>query len=178
MGDRRHPSAGAAGEGVHDPWWPRASSLELADIVHAQGEAYCATHRLRPEQYRALRAIASCRTAALGGTCYRCEHCGALTHRYCSCGNRHCPKCQTLAKERWLAARRAELLPVGYFHVVFTLPHVLNGLALAHARTLYAWLFAAAATLLEFGRNPRWLGGEIAATLISALPCIRTCTPW
>jgi len=114
-----------------------------------------------------MRAIVACRTAALGAQCYRCEHCGALTHRYRSCGNRHCPKCQTLAKERWLAARQQELLPVPYFHVVFTLPHALNGLALANPRALYERLFhAAATTLLEFGRNPRWLGAEIAATLV------------
>src|SRR5262249_61267629 len=79
--------------------------------------------------------------------------------------HRHCPKCQTLAKERWLAARQQELLPVPYFHVVFTLPHLLNGLALANPRALYELLFqAASATLLQFGANPRWLGAEIAAT--------------
>lgn len=160
-----HPNAGAAGAGAQ-----RASAsarLELADILRAEGEGYRATHRLRPEQHRAMRAIVACRTAALGGQCYRCERCGALTHRYRSCGNRHCPKCQTLAKERWLAARQQELLPVPYFHVVFTLPHALNTLALANPRALYGLLFhAASTTLLQFGRNERWLGAEIAATLV------------
>jgi hypothetical protein len=160
-----HPNAGAAGPGAQ-----RASAsarLELADILRAEGERYRATHRLRPEQHRAMRAIVACRTAALGGQCYRCERCGALTHRYRSCGNRHCPKCQSLAKERWLAARQQELLPVPYFHVVFTLPHALNTLTLANPRALYALLFhAASATLLQFGRNGRWLGAEIAATLV------------
>jgi len=160
-----HPAAGAAGAGAQ-----RASAsarLELADVLRAQGERYRATHRLRPEQHRAMHAIVACRTAALGGQCYRCERCGALTHRYRSCGNRHCPKCQTLAKERWLAARQQELLPVPYFHVVFTLPHLLNGLELANPRALYELLFqAASATLLQFGANPRWLGAEIAATLV------------
>ena len=86
---------------------------------------------------------------------------------YHSCRNRHCPKCQTRAKERWLAARRAELLPVPYFHLVFTLPHELNALAQGNPRALYAMLFAAAAeTLVQFGENPRWLGGSIAATLV------------
>jgi hypothetical protein len=86
---------------------------------------------------------------------------------YHSCRNRHCPKCQTRAKERWLADRRAELLPVPYYHLVFTLPHELNALARGNPRALYAMLFAAASqTLVEFGRNPRWLGGEIAATLV------------
>ena len=160
-----HPGGGAP-----DSCAPRASAsarLELADILRTHGERYRATHRLRPEQHRAMRAIVACRTIALGGQSYRCERCGALTHRYRSCGNRHCPKCQTLAKERWLAARQQELLPVPYFHVVFTLPHTLNALALLNPRVLYALLFhAASATLLEFGRNPRWLGAEIAATLV------------
>ena len=88
-------------------------------------------------------------------------------YRYHSCRNRHCPQCQTLAKERWLAARRAELLPVPYFHLVFTLPHELNALAQGNPRAIYGLLFAAVSeTLLEFGRNPRWLGGEIAASLL------------
>lgn len=83
------------------------------------------------------------------------------------CRNRHCPKCQTGAKERWLAARRAELLPVPYYHLVFTLPHELNALAQGNPRELYTMLFSAASeTLVEFGRNPRWLGGEIATTLV------------
>jgi hypothetical protein len=118
-------------------------------------------------QRQALWAIGACRTEALGAQQYRCDTCGALTRRYHSCRNRHCPKCQTLAKERWLTARRRELLPVPYFHVVFTLPHSLNALALYNPRTLYTLLFrSAAATLLEFGRNPRWLGGELSASLI------------
>ncbi len=88
-------------------------------------------------------------------------------YAYHSCRNRHCPKCQTLAKERWLAARRAELLPVPYFHLVFTLPHALNSLAQGNPAAVYGMFFAAAsATLVEFGENPRWLGGEIAATAV------------
>jgi hypothetical protein len=118
-------------------------------------------------QYRALRAIAACRTEALGGHVAQCDSCGALRYCYHSCRNRHCPKCQTLAKERWLAARQSELLPVPYFHLVFTLPHALNVLAQANPRLIYQLLFQAAAdTLLEFGANPRWLGGQIAATLV------------
>jgi len=129
--------------------------------------ALLARERLAGVQYRALRAIERCRTAALGGEIHRCDHCGETHYVYHSCRNRHCPKCQTLAKERWLAARRAELLPVPYFHLVFTLPHELNPLAQGNPRALYVMLFAAAsATLLEFGANPRWLGGEIAATLV------------
>lgn len=114
-----------------------------------------------------MRAIEACRTEALGGHIERCEACGRLRYHYHSCRNRHCPTCQTLAKERWLQSRRAELLPVPYFHLVFTLPHELNALAQGNARAIYALLFAAvSATLIEFGENPRWLGGDLAATLV------------
>ena len=114
-----------------------------------------------------MTAIEACRTERLGGHIERCDACERLRFHYHSCRNRHCPKCQTLAKERWLAARRAELLPAPYFHLVFTLPHELNTLAQGNPRVIYALLFeAVSATLLEFGANPRWLGGSIAATLV------------
>lgn len=114
-----------------------------------------------------MRAIVACRTAALGGHVERCDACGRLRYSYHSCRNRHCPKCQTLAKERWLAAQRAELLPAPYFHVVFTLPHQVNPLAQGNPRLIYRLLFEAAArTLQEFGENPRWLGGEIGVTMV------------
>ncbi len=145
----------------------RDSRLELADIVRAQCAAYTCTHRLAPVQHRALRAIATCRTAALGGHQETCDHCGAVRVSYNSCRNRHCPKCHTLTKERWLAARKADLLPIPYFHVVFTLPHDLNALAQGNPRVIYALLFRAAAdTLLTFGRDPRHLGGTIGVTAI------------
>ncbi len=145
----------------------RVPQLELADIVRAHGEAYRRTHRLAPVQHRALRAIATCRTAARGGHRETCDRCGAVRVSYNSCRNRHCPKCQTLTKERWRAARKADLLPIPYFHVVFTLPHDLNALAQGHPRVLYALLFRAAAdTLLTFGRDPRHLGGTIGITAI------------
>jgi len=141
--------------------------VELADIVRAHGAALCAEHRLAAVQRRALRAIAACRTAALGGQLAQCDACGAQRYAYHSCRNRHCPKCQALARERWLSARREELLPVPYFHLVFTLPHELNPLAQGNPARLYAMLFdTVSATLIEFGANPRWLGGEIAATLV------------
>ena len=125
------------------------------------------THRLVPVQHRALRAIASCRTAALGGRRETCDHCGAIRITYNSCRNRHCPKCQTLTKERWLAARKADLLPIPYFHVVFTLPHDLSALAQGNPRVIYARLFRAAAdTRLTFGRDPRHRGGTIGITAI------------
>ena len=141
--------------------------VELASVFARHGAAYQATHRLVPVQYRAIAAIQACRTEALGGHVERCDACGLLRYHYHSCRNRHCPKCQTLAKERWLAARRAELLPVPYFHLVFTLPHELNALAQGNARALYSLLFETiSATLIAFGANPRWLGGVIAATLV------------
>jgi len=141
--------------------------VELAQVFARHGAAFHAANRLVPVQYRAMRAIAACRTEALGGHIERCDTCAALRYHYHSCRNRHCPKCQTLAKERWLAARRAELLPVPYFHLVFTLPHALNALAQGNPRTIYSLLFeTVSATLSEFGANPRWLGGEIAATLV------------
>lgn len=141
--------------------------VELADIVRTHGPAVRQAQRLTRGQHRALRAIAACRTAALGGHTEACDACGALRIAYNSCRNRHCPKCQTLAKERWLAARRADLLPIAYFHVVFTLPHALNALAQGNPRVLYTLLFqAATATLATFGDDPRHLGGELGVTAI------------
>jgi len=141
--------------------------LELADIVRHHGDAYRRTHRLTSVQHRAMRAIATCRTATLGGRRETCDRCGAVRIAYNSCRNRHCPKCQTLTKAQWLSARRADLLPIPYFHVVFTLPHGLNALAQGNPRVLYALLFRAAAdTLLTLGRDPRHLGGTIGITAI------------
>lgn len=143
------------------------SELELADIVRAHADAYRRTHRLAKVQHVTLRAIATCRTAVLGGHRETCDRCGATRTTYNSCRNRHCPKCQTRAKEQWLSARKADLLPIPYFHVVFTLPHDLNALAQGNPRVLYTLLFRAAAdTLLTFGRDPRPLGGTVGVTAI------------
>jgi hypothetical protein len=144
------------------------SGLELAEIVHAFGDDYRAHHALCGQQDKALRAIAACRTAELGGHVEVCDRCGAVVHHYHSCRNRHCPKCQALAKERWVRARQGELLPgVEYFHVVFTLPHALNPLAQGRPALIYRLLFQATAeTLLAFGRNPRWLGAELGFSAI------------
>jgi hypothetical protein len=151
-----HPHADAA-----------RGKAELAQVFARHGAAYQAANPLVPVQQRALRAIQACRTEALGGHIEHCDACGEFRYHYHSCRNRHCPKCQTWAKERWLAARRAELLPAPYFHLVFTLPHELNALAQGNPRVIYALLFeAVSATLIEFGQNPRWLGGDIAATLV------------
>ena len=144
-----------------------ASHGGLAEILRSFGPAYLDTHTLSPGEAKAWRAILACRTGALGGHLECCDQCGAMRHVYHSCRNRHCPLCQTRAKEAWLAARRREVLPVPYFHLVFTLPHALNGLIARHPRALYACLFAAvSSTLSAFAANPRWLGGEPAFTLV------------
>src|SRR2546425_3377320 len=145
----------------------RSPAVEVAHIFRTHGAAYRHTHALSRAQRRAMQAIETCRTAALGGHRETCDTCGAERIAYNSCRNRHCPKCQTLAKERWLAARRAELLPVEYFHVVFTLPHALNALAQGNPRVIYTLLFrAVAATLTTSGRDPRHLGGDVGGTAI------------
>ena len=124
-------------------------------------------HRLSGGQRRVMQDIIACRTAALGGQLAQCDHCGAQVIRYHSCQNRHCPKCQTLAKVRWVEARLRDLLPIPYFHCVFTLPHALNPLAQGNPRLLYGLLFqTAAATLQTFGRDPKWLGGELGITMV------------
>src|SRR5437870_4717529 len=127
---------------------------ELADIFRSHGESYRKTHFLPASQRKVMRAVSVCRTQELGGHLKQCDTCGFEHPSYNSCRNRHCPKCQSLAKAKWLQKQTSELLPVGYFHVVFTLPHVLNGLILTHKKILFAVLFKAVSeTLLEFGRR-------------------------
>ena len=139
--------------------------LEVADVVRAAGDAFIERNRhwLRWKHIKVLLAIRRCRTAALGGHLDECTRCG---HRapisYNSCRDRHCPKCQTAARERWIAARRQELLPTRYLHVVFTLPHRLAPLVLQYKKVLYGLLFRTSAeTLLEVARDPKHLGAEI-----------------
>ncbi len=143
-------------------------ACELADVVRRYGPALRAAHRLPRSHHKVLRAIETCRTAALGGHREHCAACGHERLAYNSCRNRHCPKCQALAKAQWVDARQAEVLPVGYFHTVFTLPHELNPLILCreqNQRAVLNLLFRAAAeTLLQFGRNN--LGGTLGATLV------------
>lgn len=142
--------------------------LELADIFSRYADAYCKSHCVTPSERRVLRAVRDCRTAALGGHREWCPGCGYERYRYHSCRNRHCPKCQTLAKAAWLQKRQQELLPVPYFHNVFTLPHELNRLILAserNRRALLELLFhAAAQTLVAFGENN--LGGKVGFTMV------------
>lgn len=142
-------------------------ALELADIVKACEQDYRAAHRLPVHHYRVLRALVNCRTAAMGGFKYQCDTCQHVTIQYASCRNRHCPRCQTLAGARWVERQCDDLLDIDYWHAVFTLPHELNRLAQWHPKLVYKLLFQAASqTLLEFGRNPRWLGGNIGITMV------------
>jgi Putative transposase/Transposase zinc-binding domain len=139
----------------------------LAEVLRHFGPEYLRTHSLSTAQARAWRAIVACRTAALGGERLRCDGCGVEQWRWHSCRNRHCPQCQSRARDAWRAARLAELLDVPYCHLVFTLPHELNALAGVHARWVYDTLMGCtAATLTEFAANPRWLGGTGAFTLV------------
>src|SRR5512134_406105 len=127
---------------------------ELADIFRSHGESYRRTHRLPASHLKVMRAVSVCRTAELGGHLKQCDTCGFEHPTYNSCRNRHCPKCQSLTQAKWLSKQTSELLPVGYFHLVFTLPHVLNGLILSHKKILFSLLFKAVSeTLLEFGRT-------------------------
>ncbi len=138
--------------------------LEVADIIRARGNRFIENNRswLHWKHVKVLRAIARCRTAALGGHRDQCPQCGYQTISYNSCRNRHCPKCQTAARDKWLAARQQELLAVGYFHVVFTLPQELSALALQNKKAVYSLLFRASAeTLLEVAADPKHLGAEI-----------------
>lgn len=147
---------------------PSEPDCELAEVVRRYADAYRARQRLSRRRLRVLRAIELCRTAALGGHRETCAQCGFERYAYNSCRNRHCPKCQTLTKMQWLADRQAELLPVPYFHNVFTLPHELNRLILVgqqNQRALLNLLFRAAAdTLIEFARNN--LRGRPGVTMV------------
>jgi predicted RNA-binding Zn-ribbon protein involved in translation (DUF1610 family) len=139
--------------------------LEVADLVRAAGQAFIERSRkwITWQHVKVLRAIARCRTAALGGHLDECTDCGYRPPiSYNSCRNRHCPKCQANARDRWLEARRQELLPTPYVHVVFTLPHELAPLALQNKKILYHLLLQTSAeTLLQIARDPKHLGAEI-----------------
>ena len=144
-------------------------ALEVADILRAQGDHFLDRYRssFDFQQRKAFRAIQRCRTAALGGHVDVCSRCGRQEISYNSCRNRTCPKCQTQARQRWLAKRERELLPTDYFHVVFTVPHELNALALDNPRLFYDLLFTASAqTLLEVAADPHHLGAQIGVISI------------
>jgi len=145
------------------------STLEVADIFRAHGPAWRVAQagHLSLGQLKVMSAIEQCRSAALGGHVLRCEGCGADQVSYNSCRNRHCPKCQSSAAQRWLDARQADLLPVEYYHVVFTLPAGIADIAYTNKAALYGLLFdAAAETLLTIAADAKHLGARIGVTLV------------
>jgi hypothetical protein len=138
--------------------------LEVADVFRRFGEAYREQHgaSMSTGQRRVMTAIETCRTAALGGHMERCDECGHERNAFNSCRDRHCPKCQSLARARWIEDRKAELLEVPYFHVVFTVPEEIAAIALQNKQTLYGILFRATAeTLRTIAADPKHLGAEI-----------------
>lgn len=140
---------------------------EVQDIFRLYGEAYRETHKLPLPVLKATSAIECCRTAQLGGHTDICDECGYTKISYNSCRNRHCPKCQNLAKERWIDNQKSDLLDVGYFHVVFTIPDALNTLVFQNQKELYSLLFRAVAeTLQELSADKKYLGATVGFTSI------------
>jgi len=130
---------------------------EVADIFRRYGEAYKKNYGMTNNQRKVMAAIMACRTAQLGGHSEVCDNCGTIRNSYNSCRNRHCPKCQTMAKEKWLEKRKQDLLPCGYFHMVFTVPHSLNSLILRNRRVLLTSIFYAVRnTIKSFAADPKW----------------------
>ncbi|MBI1312742.1 hypothetical protein GC176_15725 [bacterium] len=145
------------------------AALEVADVFRAGEAEFLARYgqQTSHEQYRVLRAVKQCRTAALGGHVQLCQGCGHQQIQYNSCRNRHCPKCQGMARARWLDQREAELLPVPYFHLVFTLPHEPGPLALQNRRVVYGLLFQAAAeTVQQLAADPKHLGARVGCLMV------------
>ena len=153
------------GGGSEQPAATKGGGVELADIFRAYGESYRRNHRLPVSHLKVIEAVERCRTAALGGHLQQCDSCGFERPAYNSCRNRHCPKCQSLAKVKWLDKQKSELLPSGYFHLVFTLPHELNPLILINKKALIHILFQSVwQTLAQFAQ--RRLGGTLGITAV------------
>jgi hypothetical protein len=141
--------------------------LEIADIFRDHAKAFEQAYPMTPEQRRVMRDIIACRTAALGGHLEVCDACGHEQPSFHSCRNRHCPKCQSLNQARWILRRKKRILPTRHFHVVFTLPSALRLVALQNRQVVFNILFhSAAATLIEFGADPKWLGGQLGITAV------------
>jgi hypothetical protein len=141
----------------------RASGgAEVADIFRQYGPDYRRSHQLPHRQLRVMGAIVDCRTSALGGHKDKCDNCGHIEINYNSCRNRHCPKCQFLKKEKWIEARAEDVLPIRYFHIVFTIPAELRPLALSNQKVMYNILFRSVSeTLIKLGNDPKHLGARI-----------------
>jgi Transposase zinc-binding domain len=143
--------------------------VELSDIFRRHGPQYRESHPLPSRYLRVMRAVKVCRTAVLGGHKDKCDNsdCDHIELSYNSCRNRHCPKCQTLRKERWIEARVQNILPIQYFHVVFSIPSKLNPIVIMNQKVMYNLLFRCVSeTLMELSINPRHLGAKIGFTCI------------
>src|SRR3954447_3278331 len=148
---------------------PHSPAIEIADILRRHGDAYRRLHagHLGRVERRVMSAIVACRTEALGGHVEACNDCGMTRIAYNSCRNRHCPKCQGAARSAWVAAREADLLPVPYFHVVFTLPAPIAAIAFQNKAVVYGILFRTGAdTLLTIAADPKHLGARIGLTAV------------
>jgi len=140
----------------------RTDGIEISDIFREYGSEFRKIYSLSESQTSIMNLIVNCRTASLGSHIEKCDNCGYEVIAYNSCRNRHCPKCQSTQREQWIARRESELLPVPYYHIVFTIPDILNNLFLVNKRILYGILFKSASeTLLTLGKDPKHLGAEI-----------------
>ena len=141
--------------------------LTTAQVLSQFLPSYRQHHRLSPQQAKITRLLCLCRTPALGGQCLRCDHCAYQADRYCSCRNRHCPQCHGRATAQWFERQHIDLLPVPYFHVIFTLPHALSPWVQLHPSTVYGLLFQSVwSTLKRFGQNPKRLNGQLGVTAV------------
>ena len=138
------------------------SSYEVADVMRLYGEDYRSSNGVTKKQQSVMHAIEGCRTSQFGYHVDQCDRCGHTDEQYNSCRDRHCPKCQGISRRKWVKARVHNILPVAYYHVVFTLPHLLHSILLYNRKLIYDLLFdCASKTLLRFGKDPKWLGGQI-----------------
>lgn len=145
----------------------RSKGIEIADIFRDYGSEFRKTYPQPEKQTSIMNLIVNCRSSSLGSHLEKCENCGYETIAYNSCRNRHCPKCQFRAREKWISAREQELLPVPYYHIVFTLPDILNNLVLVNKKVLYGILFKSASeTLLTLGKDPKHIGAELGIIAI------------
>ena len=141
--------------------------FEVADIARAHGKELIGKGKLTAHQKKVMAAICNCRTAELGGHEEACDHCGVVRYSYNGCRDRHCPKCNGLRREKWVAARKADALPVPYFHIVFTIPNSLENMCMKHGSDMYNLLFASAwETICEFARQHKYLGAQMGAIML------------
>ena len=140
----------------------KSPQYEVADIFRLYGEEYRSQNRMTKKQHAVMNAIMSCRTSKYGYHIDKCDECGHTEQEFNSCRDRHCPKCQGINRRKWIKGRLKDILPIAYYHVVFTLPHFINPVLSYNKELIYELLFSSSSeTLLTLGRNPKWLGGEM-----------------